>query len=248
MKNLFTCHVTMQGAQCCECSKITRLEKLQTIGQSGDECADGNAERSPLSGLEIGDEVSVSGSLGGQALQGFEELATRHAGSNNLLRNIAAAGFQCPTDIQRHAIPCMLARHDIYAIAPTGSGKTLAFLVPSARPHICPPCIPQQAVQPQKCLAQKLNDPYTCLHLVCSEHCTCLTTRALITHVLLSLGLLQYPSLVASLKKMCKFEGLVACSDNIWHGYRCSKCSLSMYHHVCIIDIGISSSPVGCNL
>jgi superfamily II DNA/RNA helicase len=88
--------------------------------------------------VENGGDVTVSGSLGGHTLQGFEDLAPEHGASKKLLLNVAAAGFQIPTDIQKHAIPCILAKHDLYAIAPTGSGKTLAFLIPSVQPFTVP--------------------------------------------------------------------------------------------------------------
>jgi len=43
---------------------------------------------------------------------------------------IAQAGFTQPTDIQREAIPAILAGRDVLARADTGSGKTAAFIWP----------------------------------------------------------------------------------------------------------------------
>ncbi|HSB42097.1 MAG TPA: DEAD/DEAH box helicase [Methylomirabilota bacterium] len=48
----------------------------------------------------------------------------------DLLRGVAALGFQAPTAIQRDAIPPALAGRDMLACAMTGSGKTAAFLLP----------------------------------------------------------------------------------------------------------------------
>ena len=48
----------------------------------------------------------------------------------DLLRGVAALGFDTPTPIQRDAIPPVLAGRDVLACAMTGSGKTAAFLLP----------------------------------------------------------------------------------------------------------------------
>ncbi|KAF5061643.1 ATP-dependent RNA helicase RhlE [anaerobic digester metagenome] len=45
-------------------------------------------------------------------------------------RNLAAAGFTRPTDIQFRAIPPVLRGEDVLAIAQTGTGKTAAFVIP----------------------------------------------------------------------------------------------------------------------
>jgi ATP-dependent RNA helicase RhlE len=45
-------------------------------------------------------------------------------------RNLAAAGFKRPTDIQFKAIPCILKGEDVLAVAQTGTGKTAAFAIP----------------------------------------------------------------------------------------------------------------------
>jgi ATP-dependent RNA helicase RhlE len=44
--------------------------------------------------------------------------------------NLATAGFKRPTDIQFKAIPPILRREDVLAIAQTGTGKTAAFAIP----------------------------------------------------------------------------------------------------------------------
>jgi ATP-dependent RNA helicase RhlE len=48
----------------------------------------------------------------------------------DLLRGVAAQGFDIPTPIQKQAIPPGLAGRDVLACAMTGSGKTAAFLLP----------------------------------------------------------------------------------------------------------------------
>jgi ATP-dependent RNA helicase RhlE len=48
----------------------------------------------------------------------------------DLLKGVAALGFDTPTPIQRDAIPPVHAGRDVLACAMTGSGKTAAFLLP----------------------------------------------------------------------------------------------------------------------
>ena len=50
--------------------------------------------------------------------------------NNALLTAIAEQGYDTPSDIQREAIPVILKRHDIMAIAQTGTGKTAGFTLP----------------------------------------------------------------------------------------------------------------------
>jgi ATP-dependent RNA helicase RhlE len=45
-------------------------------------------------------------------------------------KNLAAAGFKRPTDIQFKAIPSILKGEDVLAVAQTGTGKTAAFAIP----------------------------------------------------------------------------------------------------------------------
>ena len=47
-----------------------------------------------------------------------------------LLSNIAHAGYEAPTEIQKAAIPLVLANHDLIGTAQTGTGKTAAFVLP----------------------------------------------------------------------------------------------------------------------
>ncbi len=57
---------------------------------------------------------------------GFADLGL----SDKVLRAVAAAGFDKPTEIQKRAIPPALMRKDVLGLAQTGSGKTAAFVLP----------------------------------------------------------------------------------------------------------------------
>jgi superfamily II DNA/RNA helicase len=50
--------------------------------------------------------------------------------SPKLVEAVDAAGYSTPTDIQREAIPAVLAMKDIIGIAQTGTGKTASFVLP----------------------------------------------------------------------------------------------------------------------
>src|SRR5690349_6129889 len=56
----------------------------------------------------------------------FEDLGLRP----ELLRALAALGYEEPTPIQREAIPPLVARRDLLGQAATGTGKTAAFALP----------------------------------------------------------------------------------------------------------------------
>ena len=50
--------------------------------------------------------------------------------SHDIKKNLEQAGFKRPTDIQFKAIPSIMNREDVLAIAQTGTGKTAAFAIP----------------------------------------------------------------------------------------------------------------------
>ncbi len=61
---------------------------------------------------------------------------------SELLRAIEACGFDQPTDIQREAIPHVLAGRDLMASAQTGTGKTAAFVLPALQRLLTTPAGP----------------------------------------------------------------------------------------------------------
>jgi superfamily II DNA/RNA helicase len=56
----------------------------------------------------------------------------------DLLKAIAACGFEKPTDIQSEAIPVVLSGRDLMASAQTGTGKTGAFVLPALQQLLTP--------------------------------------------------------------------------------------------------------------
>ena len=66
-----------------------------------------------------------------------------------ILRAVAAEGYTTPTDIQREAIPAIIAGDDIVGIAQTGTGKTAAFVLPLLHELVSRPARPQ----PKTCKA-----------------------------------------------------------------------------------------------
>jgi superfamily II DNA/RNA helicase len=50
---------------------------------------------------------------------------------SELLRSLAACGYDAPTPIQAQTIPVLLAGRDVIASAQTGTGKTAAFILPA---------------------------------------------------------------------------------------------------------------------
>ena len=53
-----------------------------------------------------------------------------------LLTAIQRANYQSPYPIQLAAIPAILQKKDLLALAPTGSGKTAAYILPILQ-HLC---------------------------------------------------------------------------------------------------------------
>ena len=54
-------------------------------------------------------------------LQDFAELRKKRRFYARLLDNVAACGFAEPTAVQRQAIPLLMARREVMAVAPTGA-------------------------------------------------------------------------------------------------------------------------------
>ena len=53
--------------------------------------------------------------------------------SSDLVEAVARAGYAEPTEVQRQAIPAILAGHDVLGTAHTGTGKTAAFTLPAVQ-------------------------------------------------------------------------------------------------------------------
>jgi ATP-dependent RNA helicase DeaD len=70
----------------------------------------------------------------------FADLGLRHS----VLKGVADAGFEKPSDIQAALIPAVLDGRDIIGQARTGTGKTAAFGLPLL--HLCDPNVPMQAL------------------------------------------------------------------------------------------------------
>ncbi|MDH3948982.1 MAG: DEAD/DEAH box helicase [Gammaproteobacteria bacterium] len=80
-----------------------------------------------------------------------------------LLKAIDATGFSEPTEIQRKAIPEVLAGRDLMASAQTGTGKTAAFVLPALERLLTPSSVhgngPRVLVlTPTRELAMQVND------------------------------------------------------------------------------------------
>lgn len=74
--------------------------------------------------------IKVAGTAPPPPLRSFADLQGMYSAPPRLLSHLAQEHFLEPTPIQRQAIPSMLARRELLAVAPTGSGKTLSFLLP----------------------------------------------------------------------------------------------------------------------
>ena len=99
-------------------------EVAETLDQAAFDAADESAAADAVQAAE-------------EALPGFDELGL----SDQLLKAVENLGYTAPTPVQAHAIPEVLAGHDLLAAAQTGTGKTAAFLLPTMNglEHVVPP-------------------------------------------------------------------------------------------------------------
>jgi ATP-dependent RNA helicase DDX18/HAS1 len=79
----------------------------------------------PTDDLPSANSVTLP-SMNGEATK-FKDIAL----SERTMKAIEDMGFETMTEIQRRAIPPLLAGRDVLGAAKTGSGKTLAFLIPA---------------------------------------------------------------------------------------------------------------------
>lgn len=82
---------------------------------------------------------------------------------SNLLKAIELSGFTVPTEIQRAAIPVVLAGRDLMASAQTGTGKTAAFVLPAMQRLLTPAKAPGVGprvlvLTPTRELANQVNE------------------------------------------------------------------------------------------
>ena len=80
-----------------------------------------------------------------------------------LLKAVEACGFSEPTEIQRQAIPVVLAGRDLMASAQTGTGKTAAFVLPALQKLLSPAAKQGKGprvlvLTPTRELAMQVND------------------------------------------------------------------------------------------
>ena len=85
----------------------------------------------------------------------------------SILRALAQEGYQKPTDIQRVAIPQVLAGKDLLATAQTGTGKTAAFALPILHMLHNKPASSQGAIRtliltPTRELALQIDESLRC--------------------------------------------------------------------------------------
>ncbi|KAI0208879.1 putative ATP-dependent RNA helicase DDX52 [Lamellibrachia satsuma] len=87
-------------------------------------------KREQMSHLRRQHHIHVHGSDIPDPVSSFQQLMEEYHVHPQLMRNVAALGFDAPTPIQMQAIPGMLQGRELLACAPTGSGKTAAFILP----------------------------------------------------------------------------------------------------------------------
>lgn len=94
---------------------------------------------------------------------------------SNLLKAIELSGFTTPTEIQREAIPVVLAGRDLMASAQTGTGKTAAFVLPAMQRLLTPAKAPGVGprvlvLTPTRELANQVNENIRQLGRFCRKH------------------------------------------------------------------------------
>ena len=77
--------------------------------------------------------VPVIGDYVVKDMKGFNEAGFQPL----LLKNLADAGYDNPTGVQRYTVPIIMAGIDLMACAETGTGRTAAFLLPIINKLIC---------------------------------------------------------------------------------------------------------------
>jgi ATP-dependent RNA helicase RhlE len=78
-----------------------------------------------------------------------------------ILNTVAEKGYTTPSPIQQEAIPAILSKQDLIAIAQTGTGKTASFSLPilqllADKPHSKPNCVRALIIAPTRELAAQV--------------------------------------------------------------------------------------------
>ena len=87
-------------------------------------------EREQLSHVRNQHHIHVHGTDIPNPVTSFQQLQEEYKVHPQLMKNVAAMGFNDPTPIQMQAMPVMMQGRELLACAPTGSGKTAAFILP----------------------------------------------------------------------------------------------------------------------
>ena len=101
--------------------KVVTDEEIETLFKQNQEQADG-----PDISIYEGADVHVDSDHILEPIQEFPHCGIR----NEVLLNVARAGYKVPTPVQRYSIPYTLNGEDLIVTSQTGSGKTAAFMLP----------------------------------------------------------------------------------------------------------------------
>jgi ATP-dependent RNA helicase DDX52/ROK1 len=130
-----------------ECRQILRSHRLKVILLAPVKLQENRIKKSKK--IKTCDilESSKNKDLFPQPLMAFDDLRSTYGISKRLGENLAAQGYQLPTEVQLGSLPLLLqpeialknstknlsgrSNINLLAVAPTGSGKTLAFLIPA---------------------------------------------------------------------------------------------------------------------
>jgi ATP-dependent RNA helicase DDX18/HAS1 len=108
-------------------------EPVKEVGAESEERdagSDAEMETAQVNGVgksDLPSNVEVSLPTLGDEPTHFKQLGL----SEKTMKAIDGMGFETMTEIQRRAIPPLMAGKDVLGAAKTGSGKTLAFLIPA---------------------------------------------------------------------------------------------------------------------
>ena len=119
-------------------SRNARRRKNKAAAAPADAAAPAASSAAPTSEREVAEanalrkalRIHVYGEGVPPPVQSAEQMAARLELRPQLLRAVLSAGYHELTRVQMQAVPTLVARRELLAIAPTGSGKTAAFAIP----------------------------------------------------------------------------------------------------------------------